>query len=269
MNVNVDVNKAIKAKSESIESLVIDLEGFEGPLDLLLFLAKSQKVDLKKISLVTLADQYLEFLKSLEELRIELAADYLITASWLVFLKSKLLLPVDVVNDDETKNLSENLKFQLVRLEAMRRSATTLMARDQLGRDFFQRGSEEKSKVHKRLRYKTSLIELLQTYASLNTKDAFKPFKLKQLLVLSTEQALKSINHYLKTNAKWCTLKDLLPDEWKGSRKRRRSATATTFSVILEMARVGEVKIKQERFCDPIYVTNNGNRLQDSKNGQI
>ena len=266
MNVNVDVNKATRVKSENVENLVIDLDGFEGPLDLLLFLAKGQKVDLKKISLVTLADQYLNFLKSIQGLRIEIAADYLITASWLVFLKSQLLLPNEIENEEGTEDLSRNLRFQLLRLDAMRRSVTTLMARDQLGRDFFQRGEDEKLRIEKRLSYKTSLIELLQTYASLNTKDAFKPFKFKKLLVLSPEQALRSIDKYLRTNFEWCSLNVLFPDQWKISRQKRRSATATTFSVILELARVGDVKIKQDKFCNPIYVKKRKQTLQDKEN---
>ena len=159
------------------EALIVDVDGFEGPLDLLLSLSRTQKVDLLKISVLDLARQYLAFIDRAKELRIELAADYLVMAAWLAFLKSRLLLPPDPTEEGLSgAELAERLAFQLERLQAMRNAAAQLMARDQKGRDFFIRGIPEKLEMVRHVTYTATLLDLMQGYSRIRTKDEFRPF---------------------------------------------------------------------------------------------
>ena len=174
------------------EELIVDIDGFEGPLDLLLSLSRTQKLDLMKISILKLAEQYLDFIEKARSLKIELAADYLVMAAWLAFLKSRLLLPPDLDENEPTGDeLAAHLAFQLERLQAMRDAAAKLMARDQLGRDFFARGIEEKVEKIKRAKYEASLLDLIQAYARIKTKDEFRPFVMDRDDVYTLEQALE------------------------------------------------------------------------------
>ena len=159
------------------EALIVDVEGFEGPLDVLLTLSRSQKVDLRKISILQLAEQYLTFVEQARVLRIELAADYLVMAAWLAFLKSRLLLPPDPTDEGPSgEELAAHLAFQLERLQAMRDAAAQLMARDQLGRDVFARGVGEEVEQRRVIRWSASLLDLMQAYARIRTKDEFRPY---------------------------------------------------------------------------------------------
>ena len=152
-------------------------DGFEGPLDLLLTLSRTQKVDLRKISVLQLARQYLMFVDKAKALRLELAADYLVMAAWLAFLKSRLLLPPDPQDDGPSgEELAAHLAFQLERLQAMRDVAAQLMARDQLGRDFFARGQTQEMRQTRRVTYTATLLDLMQGYARIRTRDDFRPF---------------------------------------------------------------------------------------------
>ena len=176
----------------SSDELIVDLDGFEGPLDLLLTLSRSQKLDLMQISILQLAEQYLDFVEKARSLQIELAADYLVMAAWLAFLKSRLLLPPDPdENEPSGEELAAHLAFQLERLQAMRDAAAKLMARDQLGKDFFARGIEEKVEKIKRIKYEASLLDLIQAYARIKTKDEFRPFVMDRDDVYTLEQALE------------------------------------------------------------------------------
>ena len=174
------------------EALIVDVDGFEGPLDVLLTLSRTQKVDLRKISVLALAQQYLAFVEKARALRIELAADYLVMAAWLAFLKSRLLLPPDP--DDEGpsgEELAAHLAFQLERLQAMRDAAARLMARDQLGRDFFRRGQGEDVTRIRTVTYSATLLDLMQGYARIRTRDEFRPFVMDRDAVFTMEQALE------------------------------------------------------------------------------
>ena len=210
------------------EALLVDVEGYEGPLDLLLTLARTQKVDLRKISVLELAMQYLDFVEQAKKLRIELAADYLVMAAWLAFLKSRLLLPADPEEEGPSgEELAAHLAFQLERLEAMRRSAARLMARDQLGRDFFARGIPEDVSVKKKIQYKASVLDLMQAYARLKTKDSFAPLHFNERdRVLTMEQALDRMKTLMGHAMDWADLSQFLPDGWSDDPKKRRSATA-------------------------------------------
>ena len=229
------------------EAFLIDIEGYEGPLDLLLTLARTQKVDLRKISVLALSHQYLKFIEQAKRLRIELAADYLVMAAWLAFLKSRLLLPADPEEDGPSgEELAAHLAFQLERLEAMRRSAARLMARDQLGRDFFTRGIPEDVSVRKRIKYKATVLDLMQAYARLKTKDNFAPLHFEERNhILTMEQALDRMKSIIDHAIDWADLSQFLPEGWSENPKRRRSATAATFAASLEMVKAGVIEIRQ------------------------
>ena len=241
------------------ENFVLDLKGFEGPLHLLLTLSRSQKVDLRQISLVDLCDQYLIFISEVKKLKIEMAADYLIMASWLVFLKSELLLPKEELeNETNALDLAQNLKFQLIRLDAIRNASIKLMASDQLNRDFFKRGESDNFKESKEFVYTASLLDVLQAYAGMKTKEEFKPLHLKNSLVFLPEQAQEILNKKLKSFFEWYKFGQLIPDFWKKKPERRRSAVATSFAVCLEQARLKKIEIKQVEMFAPLYVRKSG-----------
>jgi segregation and condensation protein A len=246
---------ATTAERLASEALVVDLDGFEGPLDLLLMLARSQKVDLRRISILKLAEQYLGFVEAAKRLRIELAADYLVMAAWLAFLKSRLLLPPDPAEEGPSGDeMAAHLAFQLQRLEAMRDAAARLMARDQLGRDIFARGEEETVTTRRRTLWTASLIELMRAYAHIRTKDDFRPLHLERGPVFTMEQALERLRGLLGTMTGWAELSAWLPVEWKDAPARRRSATAGGFAAALELVKAGRLELRQEAAFRPIYL---------------
>lgn len=228
------------------EALIVDVEGFEGPLDLLLTLSRTQKVDLRRISVLELAEQYLAFVDKAKALRIELAADYLVMAAWLAFLKSRLLLPPDPNEEGPSgEELAAHLAFQLERLEAMRDVAARLMARDQLGRDFFPRGLTEDVTRVRRVSYSATLMDLMQAYARIRTKDEFRPYAFDRQHVFTMEQALDRMRGLIGYAGDWTDLMGYLPDGWSHDPARRRSATASTFAASLELAKQGQIEIRQ------------------------
>ncbi|HVH01903.1 MAG TPA: ScpA family protein [Amaricoccus sp.] len=237
------------------EALVVDLDGFEGPLDLLLALARSQKVDLRRISILGLAEQYLGFVETAKRLRIELAADYLVMAAWLAFLKSRLLLPPDPAEAGPSADeMAAQLALRLARLEAMRDAAARLMGRDQLGRDVFGRGEPEAVTTHRRTAWTASLLELMRAYARIRTRDDFRPLHLARGPVWTMEQALERMRGMLGTVLGWAELSAWLPDDWTDAPERRRSATAGSFAAALELAKAGRVELRQEAAFRPIYL---------------
>jgi segregation and condensation protein A len=244
----------VALRSEA-EALIVDVDGYEGPLDLLLTLARTQKVDLRRISILRLAEQYLGFVEKARLLRIELAADYLVMAAWLAFLKSRLLLPPDPAGEEPSgAELAAHLAFQLERLEAMRGAAAQLMARDQLGRDMFARGLPEDVTHQRTIRYTASLLDLMQAYARIRTRDDFRPFAFDRMHVFTMEQALERMRGLLGAAMSWTDLMAWLPDEWRADPVRRRSATAATFAASLELARQGRIEIAQSATFAPIRV---------------
>ncbi|MBO9435331.1 segregation/condensation protein A [Ruegeria sp. R13_0] len=237
------------------EALIVDVDGFEGPLDVLLTLSRTQKVDLRKISVLALAQQYLAFVEKARALRIELAADYLVMAAWLAFLKSRLLLPPDP--DDEGpsgEELAAHLAFQLERLQAMRDAAARLMARDQLGRDFFKRGQAEDVTRIRTVTYSATLLDLMQGYARIRTRDEFRPFVMDRDSVFTMEQALERMRPLIGFAGAWTDMETYLPDGWDGDPVRRRSATAATFAASLELVKEGHMEIKQSDSFAPIHL---------------
>lgn len=237
------------------EALIVDVDGFEGPLDLLLTLSRTQKVDLRRISILQLADQYLGFITRAHALRIELAADYLVMAAWLAFLKSRLLLPPEPGEDGPTaEELAAHLAFQLERLEAMREAAARLMARDQLGRDFFARGLPEDVALNRKITYSATLLDLMRAYARTRTKDEFRPFVMDRDHVFTMEQALDRMRGLIGYAGEWAELTSFLPEGWDGNPMRRRSSTAAHFAAVLELAKRGQVELRQGETFAPIQL---------------
>ena len=237
------------------ESLIVDVDGYEGPLDLLLTLSRTQKVDLRKISVLALADQYLAFINQAKSLRIELAADYLVMAAWLAFLKSRLLLPPDPTDEGPSgEELAAHLAFQLERLSAMREAAAKLMARDQKGRDFFVRGVPEDVMRVRKVRYTATLLDLMQGYARIRTKDEFRPYSMDRKHVMTLEQALERMRGLIGFAGEWTDLLSWLPEGWETDPARRRSATASHFAASLELAKAGAIQIRQSDTFAPIQI---------------
>ena len=249
----VESSETSVAERLAAEALIVDVDGFEGPLDLLLTLSRTQKVDLRKISVLQLAKQYLAFVERAKVLRIELAADYLVMAAWLAFLKSRLLLPPDPAEEGPSgEDLAAHLAFQLERLQAMRDAAAKLMARDQRGRDFFVRGLPEQVERVRNVKYTATLLDLMQGYARIRTKDEFRPFVMDRDAVFTMEQALERIRGLIGFAGAWTDISTYMPEGWDADPVRWRSATASTFAASLELAKEGKVEIRQSDTFAPI-----------------
>jgi segregation and condensation protein A len=246
------------------EALVVTVDGFEGPLDLLLTLARDQKVDLAKISVLKLAEQYLEFMESAKCRSLELAADYLVMAAWLAYLKSRLLLPQPPAIDGEptAQEMAARLRWRLQRLEAMREAAARLMARDRLERDVFARGAPEPVNVIKLRQQTDTLYDLLTAYSAQRLKRArgstYRPVHAPVLLI---EEARARLERMLGRIGNWNALSNLLPAEWNFGAKRR-SALASTLLACLELARDGRVSVRQLQPFDEVYVKDREQRLE-------
>jgi segregation and condensation protein A len=243
------------ASEDSKDSFIIDVDGFEGPLDLLLNLARTQKVDLSKISILALAEQYLAFVEEAKRLRLELAADYLVMAAWLAYLKSRLLLPV-VEDDSEmpAEELAARLAFRLQRLQAMRDAAAQLMARNRLGRDVFSRGDPEPVVVDTQTDYADNLFDLLRAYAERRQHGAtHTTYLVARRPVWSMKQAREILDRLLGAMEDWGRF-DMFLAEYISNPEERATALASSLSATLEMARDGVVEIRQEEHFKPIYV---------------
>jgi segregation and condensation protein A len=246
------------------EALVIAVDGFEGPLDLLLSLARDQKVDLAKISILHLADQYLEFIERAKRMNLELAADYLVMAAWLAYLKSKLILPQAQAAEGEptADEMAARLRWRLQRLAAMREAAARLMARDRLGREVFARGAPEPINVIKLRTYKDTMYDLLTAYATERVRKlGGKTYRPAMAPVLLIEEARERLERMLGRIGNWSGLSSLLPFEWSGG-VRRRSALASTLLACLELARDGKLEIRQLKPFDEVYVKDRAQPLE-------
>jgi len=237
------------------EALIVDVDGYEGPLDVLLTLSRTQKVDLRRISVLELARQYLGFVDRAKELRLELAADYLVMAAWLAFLKSRLLLPPDPTEEGPSgEELAAHLAFQLERLQAMRDVAARLMACDQRGRDFFVRGQGEDVTRIRTVAYSATLLDLMQGYARIRTRDDFRPLVMDRESVFTMEQALERMRGLIGYGGSWTDMASYLPEGWDTDPARRRSATAATFAASLELVKEGQLEIRQSESFAPIQL---------------
>jgi segregation and condensation protein A len=243
------------AETTPIDGLILEIDGFEGPLDLLLTLAQGQKVDLRCISILQLAEQYLRFIAEARRLRIELAADYLVMAAWLAFLKSRLLLPKPAAEDGPSgEELAARLARQLARLEAIRRAAAQLMAQDRLGQQVFARGMPEALGLKKQVHWQVGLGDLLRAYANIQTRESYQPLHMKRAPVLTLEDAYARLSSIMGDGVDWSSLQLFLPDAWADTPQRRRSATASTFAAALELAKRGELEMRQSAPFAPLYL---------------
>lgn len=244
------------------KSLMVDLDGFEGPLDLLLHLARSQKVDLAKISVLALAEQYLAFIEKARQLRLELAADYLVMAAWLAFLKSKLLIPQKDEDEQMTgEEMAQQLAFRLKRLEAMREAATRLINRNRLGRDVFARGLPEPVIIDKISSYEASLYDLLTAYATQRQRNSISHVTIAHRKVWSLKDALKILNRMIGQVGEWTSLDQYLLQYLSDDAQERRTARASSFAASLELVREGQLDIRQDGAFAPIFLKDSDRHL--------
>jgi len=235
-------------------ALVIDVDGFEGPLDLLLHLARNQKVDLARISVLRLAEQYLAFIAGARAMRLELAADYLVMAAWLAYLKSRLLLPKQKGPDGETaEDLAAHLQFRLKRLEAMRDAAARLVNRNRLGRDVFARGMPEAVVVERQNRWSATLYDLLSAYAAQRQRRAVTNVRIARRTVWSLAEAREILERLIGRSGDWTALDAYLVD-FLARPEERATAIASSFAATLELVREGRLQIRQEAAFAAIYL---------------
>jgi segregation and condensation protein A len=245
------------------EALLIDVAGFEGPLDLLLFLARNQKVDLSRISVLALAEQYLLFVEKARSIRLELAADYLVMAAWLAYLKSRLLIPQQAKDDEPSgEEMAAALAFRLKRLEAMRDAAGRLVNRNRLGRDVFVRGAPEHVPDRMHSSFEASLYDLLSAYANLRQRQAFTQVTIERRKVWSLVDARGMLNRMIGEISDWTALNQYLL-QYLSDPAERVTAMASAFAASLELVREGKLEIRQDGAFQPIYMRGGHGRMAD------
>ncbi len=235
-------------------AFIVDLDGFGGPIDLLLALARTQKVDITQISILTLAEQYLVFIGTLKNKHLRIAADYLVMAAWLAYLKSRLLLP-DPEDDDEMsgEEMAAHLAFRLRRLEAMREVSGQLMARDRLGRDVFARGAPEPVIVKTRSTYLDNLYDLLKAYAEERQRNSVQTIHIRRRPVMSIKGAKRRLERLLGFSPDWFAL-DSFMAEFDDSPELRRTSMASGFTAALELVREGDAEMRQREAFSSLYI---------------
>ncbi len=235
------------------ETLIVDVEGFEGPLDLLLALARTQKVDLTRISILALVEQYLDYVEEARRLRLELAADYLVMAAWLAYLKSRLLLPKQEEDEPSGEEMAAHLALRLRRLEAMRDAAARLVNRDRLGRDVFARGMPEGMQVFRRSRYEATLYDLLKAYGARRSQNAASRVVFHKRSVVGLQEAREILTRLIGDLAAWTPM-DVLMGAFPSAPALRATSLASAFSASLELCREGQIDLRQERPFAPLYL---------------
>ena len=238
-------------------SFNVNLNNFNGPLEVLLDLAKSQKVDLEKISITILVDQFLDFIKSNEKINLELASEYLLMATWLTYLKSKLLLPETDEEEFKALEVAEKLKLQLKKLELIRLLSDQMLKRKRLGKDIFMRGIRGNIKSIYSTKYSLTLFEILKSYSSIIMSRDFKVMNIPKLPVFTTEEGINRIKEFFGKLNDWKNIDELLPKNFSESKNLKRSSKAGIFSGSLELAKEGNISIKQNNLFDDIYIKQN------------
>ena len=238
-------------------SFNVNLNNFSGPLEVLLDLAKSQKVDLEKISITILVDQFLDFIKSNEKINLELASEYLLMATWLTYLKSKLLLPETDEEEFKALEVAEKLKLQLKKLELIRLLSDQMLKRKRLGKDIFMRGIRGNIKSIYSTKYSLTLFEILKSYSSTIMSRDFKVMNIPKLPVFTTEEGINRIKEFFGKLNDWKNIDELLPKNFSESKNLKRSSKAGIFSGSLELAKEGNISIKQNNLFDDIYIKQN------------
>jgi segregation and condensation protein A len=248
----VETLSAIDDAPAPADRLTLDIDGWEGPLDLLLMLARTQKVDLAKISILALVEQYLAFIADAKKLKLEIAADYLVMAAWLAYLKSCLLLPKQPEADPSPEELAARLQLRLQRLQAMREAGARLLARDRIGRDVFLRGTPEGLRVARSGSWAVGLYDLISAYGAVRARTEPAVHIVARRPVMTLEDALIRVERLVGARLDWTELRAFLPPSQ--DREYRRSALASSFVAALELARRGRVEIEQEEPFGPLYV---------------
>ena len=230
---------------DSTNSFQVNLDQFNGPLDLLLDLAKSQKVNLENISITLLADQFLEYINKVKDINLDIASEYLVMATWLAYLKSKLLLPITDEEEFKVHEVAERLKLQLKKLELIRLLSDQMLKRKRLGKDIFVRGIKGRIRSIYSSTYKLSLYELLKTYSAIVMQKDFQRMNIPKLPVCTTEEGIKLED--------WKNLEDIIPKAFKKS-NLKKTGRASIFAGSLELVKEGTVILKQDKLFDEIYI---------------
>ena len=256
MNTDTEFNK-YDSSGEQL-SLFLNLDGFEGPIDLLLHLSKEQKVDLVSISITELANQYISFIERVKFINIEIAADYLVMASWLAFLKSKILLPEEK-NDEDIEDIdaiSKELKIRLLRLQAMQKASEQLIILPKLGENRFVRGEDNSNIDIIKYEYEPNLYQLLIAYGRINNSSKNIELTIENSKLYSVQEAMERLAKLIKISSKWVDLKEFLPEK-KNDKLNDNSVISSYFLASLELANKGDLKIRQENPFETIWMRNN------------
>ena len=235
----------------------IDLSNYSGSLNVLLDLAKTQKVNLEEISVTKLADQFNDYITKNENLNLEVASEYLLMATWLTYLKSKLLLPLDEEEEFKANEIAEKLKLQLKKLELIRLLSDQMLKRKRLGRDIFLRGISTTVKSNNISQYSLKLFDILKTYSTIISTKDYQKINIPKLPVFTMEEGIKRINDLKNELTDWKNLKDLIPSSFKNNIKMQKTGNAGIFAGSLELVKEGNVQIKQEVIFGDIYIRNN------------
>ena len=236
------------------EAFKINIDNYSGPLEVLLDLAKAQKVDLANISITQLADQFIEFINSAKEINLDLASEYLLMATWLAYLKSKLLLPEDEDDDFKASEVAEKLKLQLKKLELIRLLSDQLLKKNRLGKDIYMRGMPGGIRTIKNSNYAVSLYELLKSYSSHVMKKNFLSINISKLPVCTTENGIEIIKSSIKKLTSWKDISQLVPSKFKKIRNLKKSGLSGLLSASLELTREGLIDIMQKKAFDKLYI---------------
>ncbi len=240
-------------ESNNVNRISIDIPNYTGPLELLLDLAKSQKVDLAEISITLLADQFLEFIKKHEDLNLETATEFLLMATWLAYLKSKLLLPDDDDDDFKALEVAEKLKLQLKKLELIRILSDQMLQKKRLGIDIFSRGMKGGIRSINTPVYDVSLYELLKTYSNIQMQKTFQNISIPKLPVFTTEEGIKHLTNNLNSIKEWKNLIELIP-KFYSENKMKRTGIAGIFAASLELTKEGLLSISQKNIFDKLMI---------------
>tara|TARA_A100001011_G_scaffold400776_1_gene518628 strand:+ start:5291 stop:6055 length:765 start_codon:yes stop_codon:yes gene_type:complete len=235
-------------------SISIEIPNYSGPLETLLDLAKNQKVDLTKISVTKLADNFLEFIKKFDDKNLDLAFEYLLMATWLAYLKSKLLLPEDEEDTFKANEIADKLKLQLKKLELIRLLSDQLFKKERVGRDIFYRGTKGGIRSIYTPVYKVTLYDLLKTYAELKTQSSFQKINIPKLPVMTTQEGIKQIKENMDLILDWKNIENLIPKSFILSKKFQKTGLAAIFSASLELTKDGIINLKQNKLFEDIMI---------------
>ena len=244
-------------KNINENSLNLNFENYSGPIDVLLDLAKSQKVNLTDISITKLADQFLEFINSVKNVNLDIASEYLLMATWLAYLKSKLLLPQDEEDEFKASEVAEKLKMQLKKLELIRILSDRLLKKNRLGIDIFMRGISGGVRSIYTSDYRVTLYDILKTYSNVKMKRNFTSINIPKLPVYTTDEGIKRINQNIQKLKNWTEISELIPGNLKKSKKLKKSGISGIFSASLELTKQGIIRIMQKKIFDKVLIKQN------------